>query len=335
MNFILITMKKVMKALAAIMLIAAVACIAGCTKPDEPNDEPNNNQSNYPEGPFEAPVGGVNALFAVSPTQQVFISQGNLQYQASTHTWRFAENQWNFVGSTVTADNSSPSGNVAGSSNHNISSTYEGWIDLFGWGTSGYNNTYMPYTTSYYDEDFVSVTSLTGEYANYDWGVYNPISNGGNQAGMWRTMTKDEWKYLIDTRNTTSGTRYAKAIVHGVKGLMLFPDYWDSTVFELEGKNDGAAAFTINVVSLDKWQNVIEPSGVVFLPAAGNRIGTGINSIGQDVNSSGGAGYYTSATKTYIYDVSGVYFGSYNVTPTMGAGEYFRGLSVRLVHDAY
>lgn len=320
-------MKRFTRAIVAIALIVfAVAC--------NPEESSNNEQPNYPEGPFEVPVGGVNGLFAVSPIQQVFISQGNLQYQASTNTWRFAENQWNFVGSSVAADNSEPCGNVVGSSNHGISSSYEGWIDLFGWGTSGYNSAYMPYTTSYNTEDYFTGTSLTDENANMDWGVYNPISNGGNQAGMWRSMTKEEWKYLLDTRTTTSNVRYAKAVVNGVKGLMLLPDYWDANVFELNGKNDGNAAFDVNVITLDTWQNVLEPSGVVFLPAAGNRNGTGVNSIDQHLSSTGGAGYYSSSTRTNL-DVSGVYFGSYHVTPGAGAGESSRGLSVRLVHDAY
>lgn len=65
------------------------------------------------------PVGAIGGLFSVSATQQVYFSQGNLQYQASTTTWRFAEHQYDYVG----ADN------------ENISSTYSGWIDLFGFGT--------------------------------------------------------------------------------------------------------------------------------------------------------------------------------------------------------
>lgn len=48
-----------------------------------------------------SPVGAINGLFSVSATQQVYFSQGNLQYQASTNTWRFAENQWDYVGIVV------------------------------------------------------------------------------------------------------------------------------------------------------------------------------------------------------------------------------------------
>ena len=85
-------------------------------------------------------------------------SPGNLQYKASTSIWAFAENQYDFVGSD----------------NTNISSTYDGWIDLFGWGTSGYNDK-QPYMTSDTDYDYGDGTNdLTG--TNYDWGAYASIT---------------------------------------------------------------------------------------------------------------------------------------------------------------
>ena len=65
----------------------------------------------------------VTSSFFVSPTKRVVFSPGNLQYNASTDTWRFALHQWEYIGET----------------NKNIlSKTYDGWIDLFGWGTSMY-----------------------------------------------------------------------------------------------------------------------------------------------------------------------------------------------------
>lgn len=79
-----------------------------------------------------------NGKFSVSPTQQVYFSKGNLQYQASTKTWRFAKHQWDFIGS----------------SNKNISPDYEGWIDLFGWGT-GDNPTMSSRKDEYNDVDYV------------------------------------------------------------------------------------------------------------------------------------------------------------------------------------
>ena len=41
--------------------------------------------------------GMLNGMFSVSNNTKVYFSQGNLQYQASTDTWRFATNQWDYV----------------------------------------------------------------------------------------------------------------------------------------------------------------------------------------------------------------------------------------------
>ena len=98
----------------------------------------------------QAPTGAINGLFSVSATQQVYFSQGNLQYKASTNIWRFAENQWDYVGTQNSGSSGTSGGTVSGSDNSMISATYEGWIDLFGWGTSGYYHgatCYLPWST--------------------------------------------------------------------------------------------------------------------------------------------------------------------------------------------
>lgn len=84
--------------------------------------------------------GACSGKFSVAKDRQVAFSKGNLQYRASTDTWRFAENQYDYIGN----------------GNANKSATYDGWIDLFGWGTSGFDNTandpaainYQPWATS-------------------------------------------------------------------------------------------------------------------------------------------------------------------------------------------
>ena len=125
------------------------------------------------------PEGALTHAFSVSPTKKVYFAKGNLQYRASTNIWRFAENQWDTIGSA----------------NVNRSATYDGWIDLFCYGASGYNSA-VPY--GFYDN------SIYGDYCqedisgtNYDWGSFNPISNAGNKSGLWRTMTYEEWNYLL------------------------------------------------------------------------------------------------------------------------------------------
>ena len=234
---------------------------------------------NLAEGTPADGVKSVSSIFTINSNlggsgvvNKVNFSQGNLQYQADdgegNAVWRFAENQYDIVGSANTA----------------ISSTNTGWIDLFGWGTSGWESgavCYQPYSTSTTNTDYYPganyENSLTGLCANADWGVYNAISNGGNEAGLWRTPLIGEFTYMLNNRLTASGIRYAKAIVNDVNGLILFPDYWHSSYYTFNSTNVGTANFNTNVITLEEWAD-IEAYGAVFLPVAGTRNGTTYNS---------------------------------------------------------
>lgn len=163
--------------------------------------------------------------FSVAHEKMVLFSPGNLQYQASTKTWRFAEHQWDFVGTHSYKDKDN-GGTIEGSDNANISETYDGWIDLFGWGTSGFNGK-EPYMTSKNDSDYGNgENDIAG--TNYDWGVYNAISNGGNKAGMWRTLTVGEWWYLTFCRPHWNDLR-SWGSIDGIYGEILLPDDWQTT----------------------------------------------------------------------------------------------------------
>ena len=202
--------------------------------------------------------GAIKAAFSISDSKQIYFSQGNLQYQASTGTWRFAEHQYDMIGDD----------------NANISSTNSGWIDLFGWGTSGYNgkNPYM--TSTDYSDYGDGYNDIAG--TNYDWGVYNKISNGGNQAGQWRTLTQSEWNYLISGRSQASRLM-GQGRVNNVNGLILLPDGWEtpsSVKFTYAPGN-----YSTNVYSQDEWA-VMQSYGAVFLPAAGLRDGTSVFDVG-------------------------------------------------------
>ena len=149
-------------------------------------------------------------MFSVSPTKKVKFSSGNLQYSAAGAiqsadftknvggTWRFAEHQFDIIGE----DNTKAAYN------------YTGYIDVFGWGTSGYNhnsgwygelgNCYQPWSRDmtenkywpYFLEDagvwappYTHNLNPAGiMYHMADWG-YNKISNGGNAEGKWRTLS--------------------------------------------------------------------------------------------------------------------------------------------------
>jgi hypothetical protein len=274
------------------------------------------------------PIGAINGLFTINANgDQVYFSQGNLQYQASTNTWKFADNQYDYVGSN----------------NSNISSTYSGWIDLFGWGTSGYHNPSDPYNVNYQPWSIsasqvnssynyygygpstnMTDPTLTGTSANYDWGVYNPISNGGNTANQWRTLTQTEWNYVFNTRTTTSGIRYAKANVNNLNGVILLPDDWSSSTYSLSNTNSSDASFSSNTITAAQW-TALEDAGVVFLPAAGNRDGTSVGNVGSD-------GYYWSASCSGSSQAGGVYFSDSYLY--MSVPNRYYGFSVRLVRVA-
>lgn len=248
-------------------------------------------------------TGAGNGVFSVSSNKKVQFSQGNLQYQASTRTWRFAEHQWDIIGDA----------------NKNISSSYSGWIDLFGWGTSGYNGK-NPWMTSTTNTDYGNgERDIAG--TNYDWGVNNTISNGGGKS--WRTLTRDEWVYVFNTRSTSSGIRYAKAAVNGVNGVILLPDNWSSSNYSLNNTNSSGASYSSNRISQSDWTNRLEANGAVFLPAAGYRGWTNVYNVGSN-------GFYWSAS---YYDSNGahnVYFYDGSLSPG-GWYDRDRGRSVRLV----
>ncbi len=186
---------------------------------------------------FEPLEGTLSGLFSVSVSKQVHFSQGNLQYQASSNTWRFAEHQHDCIGYA----------------NENMSPNYSGWIDLFVWGTGERDPTLM--------------------LANYgtfkDWGV-NAISNGGNQPYMWRTLSKDEFDYLLNTR-PDAAAKWGTGYVNSTPGLILLPDDWilpEGYTFNA-GCSNFANDWSLNVYTPLQW-NVMEAGGAVFLPAAGN-----------------------------------------------------------------
>lgn len=268
------------------------------------------------------PTGAINGLFSVSDNLQVYFSCGNLQYQASTNTWRFGTPQYDYVGE----------------SNANISSIYNDWIDLFGWGTSGYNhgaNCYQPWSISEASSDYqaygVYSENLYNRTGQADWG-YNVISNGYASNYLWRCLTHDEWRYVFLTRsasmvNGVTNARYAKAKVANVYGIILFPDNYThpSGVAQPVGINDaGSSGWNGNNYSAVDFASM-QDAGAVFLPAAGRRIGTTVYGVGS-------YGRYWSSSyvnSSYSHDV---YF--YESELTWSSYGRNTGFSVRLVCPA-
>lgn len=267
----------------------------------------------------EVPEGGVNALFSVNSNGgKVWFSKGNLQYQASSDTWRFAENQWD-VCDSLTNDHST-SDYAAGSA---------AWIDLFGWGTSGYAHgaiCYQPWSNGSNPTDYIAygqnACNLFDQSGMADWG-YNSISNGGNAENSgWRTLTNDEWAYILLERPKCNDL-YGHGQVNGKNGLIILPDDW--SLPNGISFTSGASSWE-NSYSEKQWSKM-ETAGAVFLPAAGMRNGSLVYHV------MGSGDYWTSSCLQNGGSQCGsyaFYFGNGIIHPGNTVDRHY-GHSVRLV----
>ena len=252
-------------------------------------------------------------VFSVSADKQVTFSQGNLQYTQSTNTWSFAENQYDYIGTdNVTG------GNVSSDPAHGDSKEGTGLadkVDLFGWsGSTG--SAKFGVSTSLDNADY------SGSFL--DWGT-NQI--GADAPNTWRTLSYDEWNYLLNTRTNASDLR-GVAQVNGVNGLIFLPDTWvcpegitfKSGFHSSYGVDYYAAYQTFTAAEWSK----LESAGAVFLPAAGFREGSNVGSVQYD-------GYYWSATRSASYYAC--FLGFYSEEASIGENDRYNGHSVRLVKD--
>lgn len=223
-------------------LLAAVTLVLAACK-----------DKNAPEPTVNYPEGAIHGLFSVGANKQIMFSQGNLQYhqdKAAAHNdyFAFAEHQYDVIGKE---------------GNEGIGSV-PCTIDLFGWGTGN-----MPRQTSTSNADYAEF---------HDWGA-NKIKNGGNEAGLWRTPSKDEWVYLFFKRNNAARL-FSMGSVNGVNGIILLPDNWKGEMFD--NVTDGLVAqeesyenstqnnYDLHTYTAEQWA-AMEADGAVFLPATGYR----------------------------------------------------------------
>ena len=257
--------------------------------------------------------GALPGIFSVSATKKVNFSQGNLQYRPRIKTWRFAVNQYD----------------IAGSDNNNVymQAYCSSWVDLFGYGTSGWDGgagRFMPYETTTNNTEYTEATDgndLIDFYANADWGFYNPIINGGNQTALWRTLTYSEWTYLL-TQRPNAGQLQGMATVESTTGYIILPDDWTCPA-GLSFVNT-TSSYTINVYNASDWA-AMEAAGAVFLPAAGIRVSSATSDIGIIGN------YWTAShvngTTGYSFHIEA------NQNVMQNTVTYSTGCSVRLVRD--
>ena len=198
-------------------------------------------------------------------------------------------------------------------------------IDLFGWsGSTGSAQWGISTSTSYF--------ANSGDFV--DWGT-NTI--GTAAPNTYRTLTKDEWLYLLNTRTNASekkgvarinfnsdGTQYAN-------GLILLPDSWtcpaDITFKSGFASTKSEQAYAdYQTFTLAQWQQ-LEAAGAVFLPASGHRNESSMIYVQS-------SGYYWSATafdnSNYAFNLS---FYSHRASASFSYGDLYYGQLVRLVKD--
>ncbi len=190
--------------------------------------------------------------FSVSADTRVTFAPGNLQYQASTDTWRFAPTQYH----RCLRDN------------ENISKTYSGWIDLFG------RDSYEPYQSSKKDS-----------YIWREWGdkeIYEGTTK--HEKDTWRTPGYFEIRHLVVERRFEDHgmysfvfLRYGNGSRDTVSGVIFYPDYFS---FEKAGitpipfddpqktylaSYDQRSPSILTNINASTW-NALEQAGCVFIP---------------------------------------------------------------------
>lgn len=301
--------------------------------------------------PNEYPVGTISeGRFTTKVNgKKVYFAAGNLQYYCDTSSpkWRIAPSQDYICG----ADNNAPAANTGR------------WIDLFGWGTSGYaaDDPYPnhPYQTGLSRRYYGPRVMMSIGSSLHEWGVYiyyneEDISYDGISANQlrndypWRVLTRLEWLYLINPTGSNSyrringmgglGHTYSIVRVNGTVGLLIFHD--DFT----QG----------GPTSLDPVEEVdlADYPGCAFLPYAGYR------DVAGDGSGGGATVYYPNDSKSWYWTTDYPSDnGNYNnemkleraiamqinylgmpssvLTPTIQASDHYRykGFPVRLVRD--
>ena len=209
--------------------------------------------------------------------KKVIFSPGNLQYIGSAIPpyWKFADRQEEFIGEEQQGASVSIN------------------RDLFGWGDlTGYNT--------------------LGDYRQY----YSWTDDWGSLMGDgWRTLTCDEWDYLIFKRKINGKTGFGNTCVlttiNDVYGLLIFHD-------DYMGSTTGITAI---------------PDGCVFLPASGDRgYQSGVGTQCTKIDHIGERGYYWSSTRCPgTYSAYTLLFPNEN--SNVPYGPFCIGRSVRLVKD--
>jgi len=231
-------------------------------------------------------AGVLTGSFSVSATKTVNFSKGNLYWDGSAY--KFEANQYDIA--------------TSWNASH---------VSHFFWSKTESVARAETYPDGGATSSDVLFTNGTEETPNSGFTV-----NG--ETGKFRALSYSEWGYLVSTR-TNAASLWGGATVCGVAGYVFMPDGWSGSGFT-SGNSSGNST---NTYDADGWAEM-EAAGAVFLPAAGYRIGTSVNSVGN-------YGFYWSSTAGDSDYAFYLYFDSSSSVGPADFGHRVHGHSVRLV----
>lgn len=271
--------------------------------------------------------------FSVSATEKVAFSRGNLTYSG---LWNSDYNRlWYF--------HSLQQRRVFDFNQENLVLNKSTSMDCFGWATAGVPNPGGDYGSDEGHTEYrvwsssedphaygPSTTTLPGNTTwrgdacepYCEWGRNHNLETWLGQG--WRTLSREEWDYLINGRAITN--RFIKGKVGDIPGMFIFADEYtgDMSKFPAAGINDGTASFDgceISYYDLANYQQY----GLLFLPANGVRKGNDLDAVDAT------GAYWSSTPAEDSEDAYALVFEDSEVV----VERFWRpcGLSVRLIKD--
>lgn len=269
-------------------------------------------------------------------TKMVRFSKGNLQYNPNADSWRFAEHQYDMCVNAndmqtyymvLTVDDeylfltseqfsqldedqilySQEYEYLAYDISSMYTPDYDGWIDMFGWGTWGDGN--IPYLTS-------------SDYNDYQWEEFTVLLDNHND---W--YTPDNELYYVFSRRKNYNSLSGCATINGVNGVIALPDDSELTI------NSNKSDWNNNVYTAEQWSSM-ESAGAVFMPLSG-RFEIELLPIFNVVARVGVEGHYWTPRPDDDDDGIGYSFSLYGNQLSIGSADSWRydKMYVRLVRD--
>jgi len=246
-------------------------------------------------------TGELPGKFSVSADgKQVQFSKGNLQFLPRIPTFHFATAQFEVMLNTNTF----------------LKYTDVNWMDLFGWGDG---------------EDPDNYSGDNADYPTFnEWGNHS-IINSSYDAGTWRTLSAEEWDYILNGRPDAASKRGLASLdyhpLYDQFALLILPD-----TFKLPGGlsfNPAATNFDENKYEPRAWKKM-QDAGAVFLTLNGYRTDTTIVEY-DHVKTRGVKGHYWTTTESGASQAIALSIDQNG--PVLEARDRSQGLGVRLVKD--